>query len=109
MDVQGRVRRDEENARKAKTLAANSLDDSPVFKPQPDFVHGTPKRQLDIATQLGREKSALIEISQVPFHAMVEAVVNSDRERSVLWYANLGGHFKTGHAWTSQNRPCRVA
>jgi galactose oxidase len=21
----------------------------------------------------------------------------------------LGGHFKTGHAWTSQNRPCGVA
>src|SRR5208337_5027955 len=22
---------------------------------------------------------------------------------------SLGGHFKTGHAWTSQNRPCGVA
>ncbi len=88
MDLQCRVKRDHENARTAKVLASNSLEASSTFRPQADFVHGTPKRQLDIATQLGKEKSSLLEISREPFHAMVEAIVNSGEDREVLWYAN---------------------
>ncbi len=88
MDLEGRVKRDENNARRAQDAAGKALGAPAAFVPHVDFVHGAPQQELDIATDIGRRKSTLLEISRVPFHGMAEANIISDRERKVLWYAN---------------------
>jgi superfamily I DNA/RNA helicase len=88
MEFDARVQRDGNNAKRAKDAAKKEIDQVPSFAPKADFVHGTPGYELDLASEIEKQLSSLQEIGREPFHGMVEAVIFSDRERKVLWYAN---------------------
>jgi hypothetical protein len=90
MDLQDRLKRDEESACQARQTAEAELkqESAPAFALQPDFAHGTPRPQLSILDGVAKRRSTLQAIVSVPFHGMAEAVIKSDKSRKVLWYAN---------------------
>jgi len=62
-----------------------------------DYTHSTaPNRRFaDLVTQ--RLIKAVLADQPAPY--------SDDELAEVAANCTLGGHFKTGHAWTSQNRP----
>jgi hypothetical protein len=89
-----RVKRDGQNARNAKEIAALRLKNFHIITEKPDITRGPSPTQLSFFKHSRREIASLQAIAADPFHAMVEVETDTRDERGQhltkkqLWYAN---------------------
>ena len=71
-----------------------------------DFGHTLhPELQGELWVEAGTGRLMRESLQPVHLPAGFEIAVVA----TMIDYGFLGGHLKTGHAWTSQNRPCELA
>ena len=95
LSIEERVRRDENNARSAKELAARTLKNYSRTPETTDITRGPSKAYQEYLNRDDKRLSALHAISAHPFHAMVELEVETvdrsgrrHRRSGVVWYTN---------------------
>lgn len=89
-----RIKRDGQNARNAKEIAALKLKNFHIITEKPDITRGPSPAQLSFSKHSRREIASLQAIAADPFHAMVEVETDIRDKRGQhltkkqLWYAN---------------------